>query len=86
MEPTGKEIIIIDDDGKESKMEILFTYKNEERKADYVLYFDPAKQDQIFAARYEGDRLIGITDDEEWDEIEEVLDSYQDDPKINGQE
>ena len=78
-----KSIIITDSEGKEHLMEILFTYDNEERNASYVFFFDPSNPEEIIAMRYTEDgELEEITDDEEYEEVEEVFNAYQDDPKI----
>ncbi len=78
-----KSIIITDAEGKEHLMEILFTYDNEERKTSYVFFFDPSTPEEIIAMRYTPDgELEEITDDEEYEEVEEVFNAYQEDPKI----
>ncbi len=77
------QMLLTDDNGVEHMVEVLFTYENEERQANYVLYYLPENPEEIFAARYEGDQLIEITDEEEYDEVEEVLNAFLDDPEIN---
>lgn len=79
----GKEITIIDGEGKEHKMEILFTYENEERGTKYVFFFDPNQPDDVIPMRYNDEgELEEIEDEEEYDEIEEVFNAYLEDPKI----
>ena len=41
------DIIIKDDDGKETLMKILFSYDNEERNATYVFVYEPNNEDVI---------------------------------------
>lgn len=78
-----KKIIIEDGEGKEHVMEILFTYHNEEREKDYVFFYDPKDPDNVIPMiYYEDGRLEDIEDDEEYDEVEEVFNAYQEDPKI----
>ena len=78
-----KKIIIEDGEGKEHVMEILFTYHNEEREKDYVFFYDPEDPDNVIPMiYYEDGRLEDIEDDEEYDEVEEVFNAYQEDPKI----
>ena len=78
-----KKIIIEDGEGKEHAMEILFTYHNEEREKDYVFFYDPEDPDNVIPMiYYEDGRLEDIEDDEEYDEVEEVFNAYQEDPKI----
>lgn len=73
------EFIIVDSDGVEEKYEILFTYENEDRNTSYVLYYAPENPDEIYAARYveETHELFEVETDEEWEEIEEVLNAFQ---------
>ena len=82
----GKQITIIDSEGKEHLMEILFTYENEERGTKYVFFFDPADPDNVIPMRYQDDgTLEDIEDDEEYDEVEEVFNAYMEDPKIQAE-
>ena len=82
----GKKLTVIDGEGKEHLMEILFTYENEERGISYVFFFDPANPDDVIPMRYylEGDegRLEEIDDEEEYEEVEEVFNAYLEDPQI----
>ena len=72
-----KEIIIIDEDGNELKMEIEFTYTDEATGKEYVFYFDPQNEDELFVAGYdENGNLYEIETDEELDKMEKVLDKY----------
>ena len=78
-----KQITVIDGEGKEHLMEILFTYENEERGTKYVFFFDPADPENVIPMRYQDDgTLEDIEDDEEYEEVEEVFNAYMDDPKI----
>ena len=81
-----KQITIIDGEGKEHLMEILFTYENEERGTKYVFFFDPADPENVIPMRYQDDgTLEDIDDEEEYDEVEEVFNAYMDDPKIQAE-
>ena len=85
MEPLDNEIIIVDEDGVETKFEILFTYENDDRGTQYVLYYDPKNPEEVFAARYnDNHELMEIEDEEEWQEVEEVLNTFEQDPAIQG--
>ena len=78
-----KKIIIEDGDGNEHAMEILFTYHNDERNRDYVFFFDPKDPENVIPMIYDEDHnLFEIEDEEEYEEVEEVFNSYQEDPKI----
>ena len=50
------QMLLTDDQGVEHMVEILFTYENEERHANYVLYFLPENPEEVFAARIEGEQ------------------------------
>ncbi len=78
-----KTITVIDNEGKEHLMEVLFTYDNEERKTSYVFFFDKEADDEIYVMRYTDKKeLIEIEDPDEYAEVEEVFNAYQEDPKI----
>ena len=77
-------MVVTDSEGKEHLMEILFTYDNEERKTSYVFFYDTEdKEENVVVMKYnENQELEPIEDDEEYDEVEEVFNAWQDDPKI----
>ena len=77
------QIIIYDEDGKEYLMNILFTYENEERNAQYVMVYDDASPEEVIVMRYDdNNELFEVTDEEELKEAEEVLEAYNEDPTI----
>ena len=84
MEPIrDDQIVIYDEDGKEFLMNILFTYENEERNAEYVFVYDEAQPDGVYVMRYnEDNELFEVTDEEELKEASEVLEAYNEDPTI----
>lgn len=71
-------LTIINDDGSETVMEILFTFENEEYDKQYVLYIDPEDDSgQVFVSNYtEEGELFSIEDEEEWDMVEEVFQAF----------
>ena len=82
-----KQMVVTDNEGKEHLMQILFTYDNEERGTSYVFFYDTEdKEENVVVMRYIGElssgELVPIEDDEEYDEVEEVFNAWQDDPKI----
>ncbi len=78
-----KTMIITDENGEEREVEILFTYHNEERGKDYVLFFEKEYPDDIIAMIFNDEgELIPIEDDEEFAEVEEVLDAFDNDEQI----
>lgn len=78
------EMVVTDSEGKEHLMHILFTYDNEERGCSYVFFYEVGdNEENVIAMRYTADgELEEIDDDEEYDEVEEVFNAWQDDPKI----
>ena len=81
------QMIITDEEGKEHLMQILFTSENKERDAQYVFFYDSEdKEENVMVMRYVGEldsgELIPIEDEEEFDELEEVLNAWQEDPNI----
>ena len=78
-----KRMVILDEEGNEHTVEILFTYEHEERGTKYVFFFEENDPDEVMVMRYTDDgELQNIEDDEEYNEILEVFNAYQDDPDI----
>lgn len=75
---------VIDDDGNEHLMEILFTYEHEERNKKYVFFYEVGNEDEIIVRIYNdsGD-LFEIEDDEEYEEVEEVFNAFIDEQEKN---
>ena len=81
------QMVVADSEGKEHLMQILFTYENDERKAQYVYFYDTEDpEENVIVMRYIGEldsgELEPIEDDEEYEEVEEVFNAWQEDPKI----
>lgn len=86
---SGQEYIFIpDDEGNEEKFEIIYQFDYEDKK---YLLVTPADQDdeveaEVYAFRYEesgeGMELYTIQSDEEWDIIEEVLNTLNDEFEV----
>ena len=78
MERKDNKIVFTDDQGKISELNILFTYKSEERNKMYVLFYADENPTEIIAGYLgENDEIYDIEDDDEYDELDEVLKSYQ---------
>ena len=76
-------ITIIDDQGNEHLMKILFTYENKERGTKYVFIYDEKEPDEIYPMRYnDKNELAEIEDPDEFAEVEEVFNAFEEDPKI----
>lgn len=75
-----KKIVIQDEDGKRYEREILFTYESKDSKKKYVFFFDPKEEGEVQVLRYLDDgTLEEVESDEEYEELEEVFNSYSDD-------
>lgn len=78
------EIIIYDDEGKEFLMKILFTYENEDRNSEYVFVYEESNPEDVYVMKYnDNNELFEVEDEEELKEAEEVLNAFNEDPKIN---
>ena len=78
------QMVITDEKGNEHLMTVLFTYEHEERNKKYVFFYDEGDEDNVIVMSYNDDgELFDIEDDEEYAEIEEVFNAYNEDPKIN---
>ncbi|WP_246940669.1 DUF1292 domain-containing protein [Bacillus pinisoli] len=83
-----KQITVIDEDGNEQLCEVLFTFESEEFKKSYVLYYPLGSDDdeediEIHASSFtandtEEGELSPIETEEEWDLIEEMLNTFLD--------
>lgn len=84
MEPRNEdEIVIYDEEGNEYLMNILFTFENEERGAEYVFLYEPSSPEEVILMKYNEDHeLFEVTDEEELKEADEVLEAYNNDPTI----
>lgn len=82
-------LIYIDEEGNEVLCEILFTFDSEEFQKSYVLFYpvggENEEEVEVMAASYipKEDGSVGelneIETDEEWNLIEDTLDSFSDD-------
>jgi uncharacterized protein YrzB (UPF0473 family) len=77
-----KTFTVIDEDGNEILYEVVLTFKSDETEKSYVIYKLPGDdQEEVFAAIYDedakdGGNLIQIETDQEWDMVEEVLNTF----------
>ncbi len=79
--------IVLDENGKEVECEILFTYENPNTGKNYIVYTDNTTDDEgntkvmaaIFNPEEDDPDLLPIETEEEWEMIENILTSLQDD-------
>lgn len=78
MEDTSKILVIIDDEGTEISMEVVYVYEDEESLEKYVFYINPSDEDgEVFVSAYDDEgHLRAIEDDAEWEKLDEVFESY----------
>ena len=72
-------IILTDETGQETEMEIVLTFEDEEHNRKYVLVKDPSDEaDDVFAFSYDEDgNLEPVTDPEAFEMCEEVLGAFE---------
>lgn len=90
MEHGEKQITIIDEEGNEQLCEVLFTFESDQFNKSYVLYYplgaEETEEEEIeihasaFSPGDEGEEgeLQPIETEEEWDMIEEMLETFLD--------
>ena len=77
--------ILVDDSGKETEYDLLFTFEDNVTHKNYIVYTDNSKDEcgktKVFASTYdpsgEDARLLPIETEDEWDMIAAVLDELQ---------
>ncbi len=88
MEHGEQNITVVDENGNEQLCEVLFTFDSEEFGKSYVLYYPLGAEDddqddiEIHASSFvpseseQGGDLQPVETDEEWDMIEEMLNTF----------
>ncbi|MEA5017744.1 MAG: DUF1292 domain-containing protein [Erysipelotrichaceae bacterium] len=73
-------MFIVDKDGTEIEVEILFTFENEEYGKQYVLYVNPnGNPEDVFVSSYDDEGNLNVVEDEEeLAMVEEVLGAFTD--------
>lgn len=79
-----KQLVIEDEAGNEHLMEILFTYEHEQRNKKYVFFYEPGSPEEVMVMSYDDEgNLEDVDDEEEYNEVQEVFNTFIEDPKIN---
>ena len=78
-------LYVTDELGNEKRMEILFTFEDEEHGKKYVVFADPdVEGEEVFASAYDdAGNLLPVESDEEWAMIEEVILAFQEDEEAS---
>lgn len=80
---------LVDEEGRESSYDVLFTFDNEETNKSYIVYTDNTKDQegniQVYASIYDpndpNSKLEAITTDKEWKVIDTILETLQEEVK-----
>lgn len=76
------DMVVTADDGTQQLLKILFYFHNEERGKDYYFLYEENNPDELMVmASSDGESLEQLSE-EEFDEAEQVLEAYQEDPAI----
>ncbi len=94
MEEQNNKFVVINDEGKEIECEILFTFESEETKKNYIVYTDNSKDEigniKVYASIYDPSckttKLDPIETEKEWNIIENILETLQDENKKDKEE
>ena len=86
--------IMLDDNGKEVKYDVLFTFQSEDTQKDYIVYTDNTKDSegnvQVYASIYHPDeketRLEVIETEQEWKVIDTILNTIQEELRSSDKE
>jgi len=89
MENKRNKFIILNRNKEEVECEVLFTFESEETKKNYIVYTDNTKDSngniRVFASIYNPDSedraLLPIESDKEWNVVEAILNSIQEENK-----
>lgn len=77
MELDKRKSAVIDDDGNEIGVTVLFTYHHDERNKDYVVFVEDGDEENAIAMILNDDNSVEeIIDDDEFEEVLEVYDAY----------
>lgn len=85
---------LIDEEGKETVYDVLFTFESEETNKNYIVYTDNSKDEagniQVYASIYDpndpNSKLEAIETEKEWKVIETILETLQEEVKKKQEE
>ncbi len=76
------DFVVTDESGNQKLMKILFYFHNDERNRDYYFIYEESNPDELVVVATEDGESMASMSDEEYDECEQVLAAYDEDPKI----
>ena len=72
-------IEVEDENGNKKNLTIYFTYHSDNFDKDYVIFYDPEDQDSLLACSFDEEgNLFEIESEEEYKELDEIIDEFQD--------
>ena len=85
MNNEDRKMQVIDENGKETEMFILFTTSLESTNKNYIFYVDPKdEKGNVYVSSYdESNHLSPVTNDDEWNELESVFNDFMDEQNNN---
>ncbi len=70
-------LFVTTNDGRQLTFKVLFTYHSEDFEKDYVFFYEENDEDNIIVYSYDdSNTLHEIEDEEEYKELDEVLQAY----------
>lgn len=86
-----KTIIVTDENGKNTEYEIILTFESPITGKKYVIYQLPDEEEEVMAAIYEEENdgegnLIEIETEEEFQMIQDILDSFMEEEEEEEEE
>lgn len=78
-------LFVTTNDGRQLTFKVLFTYHSEDFEKDYVFFYEENDEDNIIVYSYDdSNTLYEIEDEEEYKELDEVLQAYDEEhSKLN---
>ena len=72
-------IVFEDDNGVKTELEIFLTYHSEKFNKDYIVFYkDESKEELVAGIIDENGDIQDIDSEEEYKELDEIIDEYQD--------
>lgn len=96
-QPNDQTITLVDENGNEELFEVLFTFTSDDYDKSYVLLYPAAVGEdddvEVLAFSYDADEegevtssdLHEITDDDEWNMVQGVLNTFLSDDRLSGE-
>lgn len=70
-------LFVTTEDGRQLTFRVLFTYHSENFEKDYVVFYEEKDEDNLIVYSYDDNSTLHeVEDEEEYKELEEVLQAY----------